>query len=300
MSRRPFGSMRKKTNGKYQARYRDAEGRDHYAVFDTRVEARQHLAKAEADLIRGDWYDPREGTTTVGTWADDWLATKRNLAYRTRDGYLVAIRNQIKPMLGGMPLTRLTPERVERWVADMEADGCTPSVTQRAFKVLNLMMKLATQRRYVRANPCEPVEAPTVVVRPQLFLTPEEVGLVAQEMGRRLPQYQTMVLLAAYGGLRWGECAGLYVSDLDLLRRRVRVKRQLHPNGTLTSPKTEAGTRWVDIPPWLCDELARTVSGRRPAVGLPEEHAELLFLSEQGPTPAPVELHSALLAIGGD
>lgn len=282
MSRRSFGSVRQKANGKYQSRYRDGDGKDHYAVFDTMTDARKHLAKAEADIERGDWFDPKSGTTTVGEWADTWLAGKRNLRYRTRLGYEGAVRNHIKPHLGRTQLSRLTPERVERWVADLEAGGATVSVTERAFKVLGLMMKVAVQRRYVRFNPCEPVEAPKHTVRKMLFLTPDQVGLVATEMGRRLPQFQTMTLLAAYGGLRWGELAGLYVSDLDLLRRRVRVQRQLHPNGSLDKPKTEAGTRWVDIPPWLCDELARTVSARRPAAGLPEEHAELLFLSEHG------------------
>lgn len=282
MSRRDFGSVRRKKNGNYQARYQDAEGMHHYAVFDTRGEATKHLAKAHADIERGDWYDPREGTTTVGTWADDWLATKRNLAYRTRDGYCYAIKNQIKPLLGTVPLSRLTPERVERWVLDMEAAGCTPSVINRAFKVLGLMMNLAAQRRYVRANPCEPVETPTLTVRPQLFLTPDQVGAVAEAMGERVAQYRSLVLLAAYGGLRWGEAAGLGVQHVESLRRRVRVERQLHPNGTIDKPKTDAGTRYVDIPPWLCDELARTIAGRRLAATLAPEHRDLVFLSERG------------------
>ena len=280
--RRQFGSVRQKTNGKWQARYQDAEGAEHYAVFNTKGEAGTHLAKAEADLERGDWFDPRAGTTTVEEWADDWFKTKRNLRYRTRTNYGYSIRLQIKPFIGHVPLARLTPERVEVWLVDMEAEGVQPSVAHRAYKVLNLMMKLAVQRRYVRANPCEPVEAPTLAVRKQLFLTPYEVGAVAEEISKRVPQYRTLVLLAAYGGLRWGELAGLDVGHVDFLRRRVRVERQLHPNGTLDKPKTDAGTRCVDIPAWLADELAVTVAERKPSATLAPEHRELLFLTEHG------------------
>ena len=69
MSRRSFGSVRKRTNGKWEARYHDTRGEVHYRYFVTKAEAAGHLSMTEADMLRGDWLDPRLGQTTVAEWS---------------------------------------------------------------------------------------------------------------------------------------------------------------------------------------------------------------------------------------
>jgi integrase len=48
-----------------------------------------------------------------------------------------------------------------------------------------------------------------------------------------------LVLVAAYGGLRWGELAGLRVKRVDLLHGRVTVAEQV----------TEVGHRFIPARP---------------------------------------------------
>jgi integrase len=65
------------------------------------------------------------------------------------------------------------------------------------------------------------------------------------------PRYRALVLVAAYGGLRWGELVGLRVKRVDLLHGRVNVAEQVaEANGQLLPgpPKTEAGRRTVTLP----------------------------------------------------
>ena len=65
------------------------------------------------------------------------------------------------------------------------------------------------------------------------------------------PRYRALVLVAAYGGLRWGELVGLRVRRVDLLHGRVTVAEQVaEVNGRLIPgpPKTEAGRRTVTLP----------------------------------------------------
>jgi integrase len=60
-----------------------------------------------------------------------------------------------------------------------------------------------------------------------------------------------LVLVAAYGGLRWGELVGLRVKRVDLLHGRVTVAEQVaEVNGQLIPgpPKTEAGRRTITLP----------------------------------------------------
>ena len=65
------------------------------------------------------------------------------------------------------------------------------------------------------------------------------------------PRHRALILVAAYGGLRWGELVGLRVKRVDLLHGRVTVAEQVaEVNGQLIPgpPKTEAGHRTVTLP----------------------------------------------------
>jgi len=77
--------------------------------------------------------------------------------------------------------------------------------------------------------------------------------------GRRLtdamdPRYRTVVLLAAYGGLRAGELFGLAAKRVDVLHRRITIAETVVDVGGhlhFGPPKTRAGHRIVPLPKWL-------------------------------------------------
>ena len=77
------------------------------------------------------------------------------------------------------------------------------------------------------------------------FATVAQVAALADAIG---PRYRALALVAAYGGLRWGELVGLRVKRVDLLHGRVTVAEQVaEVNGRLLPglPKSEAGRRTV-------------------------------------------------------
>jgi integrase len=88
-----------------------------------------------------------------------------------------------------------------------------------------------------------------------------------------------MMWLGAIEGLRWAECAGLTVGDLDMLGWRLRVTRQLDRGRKLAPLKTEAGRRHLALPSWLVDELAAALA-RRGLTGA--DHDALVFVSPEG------------------
>jgi integrase len=80
------------------------------------------------------------------------------------------------------------------------------------------------------------------------FATVAQVAALADAID---PRYRALVLVAAYGGLRWGELVGPRVKRVDLLHGRVTVAEQVaEVNGQLLPgpPKTEAGRRTVTLP----------------------------------------------------
>ena len=97
---------------------------------------------------------------------------------------------------------------------------------------------------YLLGNPCT-VKGAGQERAPELrFATVAQVTALADAIG---PRYRALVLVAAYGGLRWGELVGLRVRRVDLLHGRVTVAEV---NGKLMAgpPKTEAGRRTVTLP----------------------------------------------------
>jgi integrase len=86
------------------------------------------------------------------------------------------------------------------------------------------------------------------------FLTGEQVELLADEITER---YRSFVLVAAFGGLRWGEVVGLRRCDVD--GARLAIAGQLHlvnDRWVREEPKTAAGRRMVVLPESVGAELA--------------------------------------------
>jgi integrase len=82
------------------------------------------------------------------------------------------------------------------------------------------------------------------------------VAAVAQRVPAR---YRALVLVAAFGGLRWGELAGLRRKRVDLERGTVTVAEQLlEVNGAFSvgPPKSAAGRRAVSLPALVVEALA--------------------------------------------
>jgi integrase len=93
-------------------------------------------------------------------------------------------------------------------------------------------------------------------------------------------RYRALVLVAAFGGLRWGELAGLRRKRVDLERGTVTVAEQLlEVNGAFSVglPKSAAGRRAVSLPAVVVEALGehlRSYTAKSPEA--------FVFLSSQG------------------
>jgi len=109
---------------------------------------------------------------------------------------------------------------------------------------------------YPLRNPCTVKGAGQERTPEMRFATVVQVAALADAIS---PRYRALVLVAAYGGLRWGELVGLKVKRVDLLHGRVSVAEQVaEVNGRLIPgpPKTEAGRRTVTLPALAAVALA--------------------------------------------
>lgn len=269
--------VEKRGSARWRARYRGPDGRERSKTFDRRADADRWLAGIEMSKARGEWVDPMLGRCTFAAWVDQWAPSLVDLRPATKDRDLRAVRVHLIPYFGDVPLAKITNLMVHRFIADMlAADEHSPSTVRKVGQILAKVMRSAVQAGLIARSPCDGVRLPAETRREMRFLTADQIAALAATVG---PEWEVLVYTAAYGGLRWGELAGLHTAQVDLARRTIMVVEQLNElSGELTwgPPKTGAGRRAVAIPATLADLLAEQLA--RPIV----VQSGLIFPSARG------------------
>jgi integrase len=257
-----MGSIDRRPNGRWRARYRDGLGRQHSQHFDRKLDARRWLATVDVARSRGEWVDPGMARMPVGVWGAVWLDSQVQLKPSTRARYGLALERHILPTWERVPLALVSYSDVAAWVADLVGSGLAPATVRYAHRVFSLSLTHAVRAGRLVRNPAEGVPLPRVVKKAPVFL---DHGQVAELAGECEP-FGLLVRFLAYTGLRWGEATALRVDRLDLLRRRVTVATAfVSVGGQLVegTPKSHR-SREVPVPRFLARELGEHVEGLGP------------------------------------
>lgn len=137
----------------------------------------------------------------------------------------------------------------------MLASGMSASSARKAVHVLRRILAAAVADRRIPYNPADDVPLPSDATGEQRFLTADEVYDLADAVTRR---YRALVLVAAFGGLRFGELGALRRSRVDVLRGRVDVAETLSDVGgdlSFGTPKSKRSRRTVPLPRRIVGEV---------------------------------------------
>lgn len=257
-----MGSVAKRPDGKYRARWRDLSGREHAKHFTKKRDADNWLATVEADKLRGQYVDPAD-RTTVAQYARRWAATRPHNP-RTAKRIDSLIRTHIEgSSIGGRRLAQVLPSDAQAWVTD-RAQVLAPSTLRLLVSLLRSMYGSAQRDRLVGMSPFAARLSMPEAHRERIVpLTVEQVHRLAAAMPAR---NRAMVLAQAGLGLRIGELLALRLADVDFLGRTVRVDTQIAPGErTRTAPKTRTSRRTVPLPAPVAEALASHIEGFPPA-----------------------------------
>jgi hypothetical protein len=242
MSRRRFGRVRRLPSGRYQARYHGPDGIDRPAphTFATRREADVWLVKIEAEIHGRHWLDPGEGLVPFGEYARAWIEERPNLRPNTVEVYRYVLGRHLTPTFGPQAVADITDSAVRRWRKKLLDSGASQATAAKAYRLLKAIMNTAVEDGLIRRNPCRIRGAgqDKSPERPVL-----RVGQVIALADAVEPRYRALILLAAFGSLRWGELAALRRKDIDTTARVVRVERSSCPGSTCSahpSPRPES------------------------------------------------------------
>ncbi|HEY9408555.1 MAG TPA: site-specific integrase [Jiangellaceae bacterium] len=212
-----------KPRKRYRVRWRDPDGRQRAKTFNLKRAAEQHQINVAADLLRGQYVDPDAGKETFESYATRWLAVQ-TFDLATANSVADRLRLHAHPVLGAKPLRQIKPSTIQAWLRSMEA--LAPNYRKVIFANVSTVFAAAVDDEELRKNPCR---APSVQ-RPKAEREDVVPWLRETVLGVRdaLPKrYRIVVTLAAGLGLRQGEVFGLSPSDVDFLRGKVEVRRQV-------------------------------------------------------------------------
>lgn len=257
--KRRFGRVRELPSGRWQARYKGPDGIDRPApcTFDSKTSAERWLTLTEAEVIQGAWTDPDAGRVLFGQYAKDWIEERPGLRPKTVGLYRYLLRRHISPTFDTRALADIKEPHVRRWRKNLLDAGVSAVTTAKAYRLLKAILNTASDDGLIRRNPCRIKGAGQEKSPERPVLTVTQVYDLADAIDQR---YRTLVLLAVFSSLRWGELAALRRCDIDMQARAVRVARQLTtPYGggfEFGLPKSDAGKRIVAIPDLVVSDLA--------------------------------------------
>ncbi len=168
---------------------------------------------------------------------------------------------KLLPTFADIALKHITADLVDDWYYRL--GHAAPTSRAHAYGLLRTILGDAVQRRLITHNPCHIRGAGNVKRAKQIEpATLPELEALAQAMPAR---YRLMVLLAAWCGLRFGEITELRRNDINLAQGVVKVRRAVvcvDGEFIVGTPKSDAGTRDVNIPPRLLPAV-RGAPGRQ-------------------------------------
>jgi integrase len=147
------------------------------------------------------------------------------------------------------------------WVKQMTAAGLAADTAHSRVHNVRAVLRGAVRDRVIASDPSNGVPLPRRRRREQAMTVPtqRQVGALLAAADDR---FAVFVAVCAFGGLRLGEAAALQVGDVDFLRRRVLVSRQIQRGGggtvELRAPK-HGSERTIVVPDRLLNLLAAHV-----------------------------------------
>lgn len=274
---------------RWQARYRDPDGRERTRSFRRKADAQRWIDEKTADMLTGRYVDPSSGRITFREHAERWRASQPHRP-STASLYERLLRLHVYPTLGDRRLSSVKRSDIQGWIAKL-SDELAPASVDGCYSRVRTIFRAAVDDRLIAETPCRNIALPEIVEEKIVPLTTEQVKTLASAAPADL---EAMVVFGAGTGLRSGEILGLAVEAVDFLRREVHVEQQLvYISGTgvfLAPPKTKAGVRTVPVPSHALEALSEHLRRFPPTeIRVPwgdpdggEVSARLVFLSTKG------------------
>lgn len=199
--------------------------------FATRREAELYEAQIKLELQTGSaamvGYGP-ESKQKLKEYLPKWYESYRhNLAKSTQYSYGSDINLYLIPMLGEVPLNKLTPKMIDDMIAQLREKQLAENSVRYCQRILSSALFSAVKYGYIPINPAKNIMTrfhKNAGRKYDKYSVEQVQQLLAFVHGNVL---ESAVLLSVLFGLRVSEALGLRWRDVDLTHRQITLHGQL-------------------------------------------------------------------------
>ena len=217
-------NIRQRSNGTWEGRYYDVDGKQHSLYGRTKAIVKDTLAEKRAEIAQGT--SITETDLTVEQWGWEWMKTFKagKMKHSTLDNYESDFRLHVVPFIGNVKLKDLTTLMVQRVYILLEKEGLSPKSIRNVHGMLHGMLDKAMKMDLIRKNVSQNCELPRIQQHEMHPLTKEEMGMFMKLA--KDDEYYLMMRFDFFTGLRESELIGLTWDCVDFEKHTLRVYRQ--------------------------------------------------------------------------
>ncbi|MDK8345476.1 tyrosine-type recombinase/integrase [Brevibacterium sp. UMB1308A] len=248
-----------KAGKRWRVRYRKPDrSQTDKRGFKTKRDAQLFAATVETSKATGTYIDPTAGRVTIGELGEQWLRHRTNVRPQTKTVYRTAFHTHITQAFATTPVAAITPADIRDWVATINRG---PQTVRRAHFVLHAILETAKTDGVIHKNPADNTpNLPKLPPKRRIYLTHADIeNICAHAPG----EYRTIIYIASYIGLRFGEIKALKSQNIDTKAGTILVEETATKNGF--GPTKAGEPRTVGIPGFMLPELREMkLKGGRP------------------------------------
>lgn len=256
----------------WRVQYRSPDGKSRTKQgFRTKTEAQAWADQNAVNTREGSWIDPALGKATIADLAQTWKQSWAHLKPATKSINESTWRMHVQPAWGERQISTIRKSEVQVWLGTITRytsgenpeptnEPASPTTVRNCHMVLAQILDLAVDDRMISTNPARGVKLPSKSAAVKAYLTAEQLHTLVKECGEK----GDLIALLGTTGLRYGEATALHVSDVDLLRRRIRVERtvRITSDGVIWGEPKTGERRTVAITSWLVKLLEKRTRGK--------------------------------------
>jgi integrase len=213
-------------------------------VRGNKREASKVLAGMVADVDRRPVASTGKGT--VAALCREWLAhASPSFSPKTIEVTNMYIEDPIIPVLGSIPVSKLTPNDLDRFYRQLLEVGRSrgpyaPATIKRVHGIIRRALTQGVRWGWITHNPAIDASPPRVPMKELKPPDPDQVVKLFRHAQEADPDLATFIVLAASSGARRGELLALRWSDIDLERGKMSIERGIvRVNGNLIEQGTK-------------------------------------------------------------
>lgn len=275
-----MASIQKRPNGKWRARYRDEQGKEHASHFDRKIDAQDWLDGVTVAVRSGTYVDPAKTKVSLGSFFADW-STRQVWAAGTQVAMELAVR---RCSFVDVELGKLRRSHFETWIKTMSIEGLAPSTIKTRVNNVRSVVKAAVRDKLLGSDPSDGLTLPRTrrAEHAMEIPSPETVGRILEAAEDWFRPY---IALCAFTGLRLAEASGVQLGDINFLRRELHLARQIQRpiEGRVSITPPKYGSERIVFMP---DRLLKMIAWHAEHIGVRGDE-RWLFVGDEGLPPHP-------------